>query len=183
MTGPDYAVSPTALNATAAGIEAVIDGLRALGPPGKVELGRGVAQLAPSAGDVGHPGLSSAFLLFCDRWEWGVRTGVRVGEDLAADLRATDAAYRHAEGADQNLLARIAFDLAGDPAGVGETWEDVATSTVPQRGVPDWDELGGQWADTADDLAARSWPGMIARALRGADPFAGQLDDLRPIVE
>lgn len=183
MTGPDYAVSPAALTETAAGIEAVVDGLRALGSSGEAELGRGVAQLAGLPGDVGHAELSSAFLLFCDRWEWGVRAAVGVGEDLADELRAADVAYGHAEGAGQDLQARIAADLAGDPAGVGETWEDLAASTVPQRGMPDWDELGGQWADTADDLAARSWPGMIARALRGADPFAGQLDALRPIVE
>jgi len=183
MTGPEYAVSETALTETAAGIEAVIAGLRALGSSGDAELGCGVAQLAWLPGDVGHAGLASAFLLFCDRWEWGVRAALRVGEELADDLREADASYGHAEGAGQNLLARIAFDLAGDPAGVGETWEDVAASTVPQRGMPDWGELGGQWADTADDLAVRSWPGMIARALRGADPFAGQLDDLRPAVE
>ena len=35
----------------------------------------------------------------------------------------------------------------------------------------------------AGDLADHSWPALIARALAGEDPFAGQLDDLRPIVE
>ncbi len=49
--------------------------------------------------------------------------------------------------------------------------------------MPDWGELGGRWADTADDLADHSWPGVIARALRGEDPYAGQLDDLRSIAE
>jgi hypothetical protein len=172
MTGPDYEVPPAALGETAA----VLEGVRASGPSG-------VARLGPMPGDVGHAGLSSAFLVFCDRWEWCVRDAIRVGEDLADDLRAAEAAYGHADGAGRNLLARIAFDLVGDPVGVGETWEDVEASRIPDRGMPDWGDLGGLWADTADDLAARSWPGMIARALRGADPFAGQLDDLRPVVE
>lgn len=170
MTGPDYEVSPAVLAEAATAIEAV-------------PAPSGVAQLALLPGDVGHAALSSAFVAFCDRWEWGVRDAVRVGEDVADDLRTSAAAYGHADGAGKNLLARFAFDLVGDPAGVGETWADVGASLVPDRGMPDWGELGGQWADAADDLAARSWPGMIARALRGADPFAGQLDDLSRVVE
>jgi len=53
MTGPGYVVSPSALDATAAGIEAVLSGLRALGPLGMAEEGRGVVTLASLPGDVG----------------------------------------------------------------------------------------------------------------------------------
>jgi hypothetical protein len=183
MTVPDYEVSPAALVETAAGIEAVIDGLRPSAPPGMAQVGRGVAQLGPLPGDVGHAALSSAFVVFCDRWEWGVRDAVRLGEELADDLRATGAAYGHADGAGTDLLARVVFDVVGDPGGFGDRWDDVAAAMVPDRAMPDWGELGRQWADTAGDLADRSWPGMIARALRGENPYVGELDDLRPSVE
>jgi len=55
MTGPDYAVSPAVLGAAAAGIEAV----------GRPDAD--VAALGPAPGDVGHAGLSSTFVAFCDR--------------------------------------------------------------------------------------------------------------------
>ncbi len=180
MTGPDYEVSPAALAEAADGIESVIDELRLLGPPGVAELGRGVASLGSLPGDLGHAGLSSAFLVFCDRWEWGVRAAVRLGENLADELRAARVAYMQA---DDGLLARVAFDVVGDPGTVGDTWADVTASMVPDQALPDWGELGAQWADTARDLVERSGPGMIARALRGEDPYADQLDDLRPIAE
>jgi len=183
MTGPDYEVSPAALAEAAAGFDAVIDELRALGPPGAAQAGRGVAALGPQPGDIGHAGLSSAFLAFCDRWDWGLRDAVRMAASLADDLRSAGTAYGHADGGGHSLLARIAFDLVGDPRRAADTWEDVGAAVVPDRGMPDWSSLAGQWADTADDLATRSWPGMIARALRGDDPHVGQLDDLRPIVE
>jgi len=183
MTGPGFAMLPAALAETAAGIEAVIEELRPLAPFGAAETGRGVAQLGLLPGDVGHAGLSSAFLAFCDRWEWGVRAAVRLGADLADDLRAAGAAYGHAEHAGQSLLARIAYDVVGDPGGSGDTWDDVGASIVPDARMPNWGDLGAQWAAAAGDVALRSWPGTIARALLGDDPYTDQVDDLRPVVE
>jgi hypothetical protein len=180
MTGPDLVASPAAFAETAAGIEAVLDGLRAPGSPGAAELGRGVAALGPLPGDVGHDGLSCTFLVFCDRWQWALRAAVRHDEDLADGLRVAGDTYGHAE---HDLLARFAYDVVGDPGTVGDTWEDVAAAALPDRRMPDWGDLGGQWADTAVDLADHSWPALIARVLTGEDPYAGQLDDLRPIAE
>jgi hypothetical protein len=134
-------------------------------------------------GDVGHAGLSSTFLLFCDRWVWGVRDAVRTAEDLADELRAAGAAYGRAEGDGERLLARIAYDVVGDPSGVGDTWAEVAAAALPDREMPNWAELGAEWVDTAADLADHTWPALIARVLAGENPYAGQLDDLRPIVE
>jgi len=178
MTGPDLAASPAAFAEAAAGIEAVLDGLRAAGA---AELG--VAALGPLPGDVGHAGLSCTFVEFCDRWEWALRAAVRRDEDLADELRAAGDTYGRAEGGGHDLLGRLVYDVVGDPGTVGETWEDVAAAALPDRRVPDWDDLGRQWADTADDLAAHSWPALIARVLAGENPYAGQLDDLRPIAE
>ena len=172
MTGPDYEVSPGALGEVAAGIAAV-------GRP----VAGDVAALGPLPGDVGHAGLSSTFLLFCDRWAWGVRDAVRTTEDLADELRAAGDAYGRAEGDGEHLLARIAFDVVGDPSAVGDTWAEVAAAALPDREMPDWAELGAGWVDTAEDLADHTWPALIARVLAGENPYAVQLDDLRPIVE
>jgi len=180
MTGPDLAASPAAFTETAAGIDAVLGGLSA---PGSAELVRGVAALGPLPGDVGHAGLSCTFVEFCDRWEWALRAAVRHDEDLADELRAAGDTYGIAEGAGHDLLARLVYDVVGDPGRVGDTWEDVAAAALPDRRMPDWGDLGGQWADTAGDLADHSWPALIARVLAGEDPYAGQLDDLRPIAE
>jgi hypothetical protein len=182
MTGPDLVASPAAFAETAAGIDAVLDGLRAAGSPAAAELGRRVAALGPVPGDVGHAGLSCVFVVFCDRWEWALRAAVRRGEDLADELRAAGDTYGHAEGEGHDLLARLVDDVVGDPGTVGDTWEDVAAAVLPDRRMPDWGELGGQWADTAGDLADHSWPALIARVLSGENPYAGQLDDLRSIA-
>src|ERR1700754_2402874 len=115
MTAPDYAVSPRALDVTAAGIEAVLGGLRALGPLGAAEEGRGITRLAPLPGDVGHTGVSAAFALCCGRWEWGVRAALRTGEDMASGLRAAGVSYGQADAVGEQLLTRIVADVVGDP--------------------------------------------------------------------
>lgn len=172
VTGPDYEVSPAALGAVAAGIAAV-------GGPSAGD----VAALGPVPGDVGHAGLTSGFLVFCDRWAWEVRDAVEAAGDLADELRAAAAAYGRAEGDGERLLARIAYDVVGDPGADGGTWAEVAAAALPDRELPSWGGLGDEWADTASDLADHTWPALIARVLAGENPFAGQLDDLRPIVE
>lgn len=174
MAGPDLVVPSAAFVEAAAGIEAVLDGL------GAQEPGHRVASLP---GDVGNTGLSSTFVVFCDRWQWALRAAVRSDEDIADELRAAGDTYGHAEGAGHDLLARLVYDVVGDPATAGDTWEDVAAAAQPDRRMPEWGALGGQWAATADDLADHSWPALIARVLAGENPYADQLDDLRPIAE
>jgi len=171
MTGPDYAVSAAALGEAAAGIEAVG------GPPSEV------AALGPAPGDVGHAGLSSTFVAFCDRWEWGLRAAVGRGAELAEELRAAAGAYERVDGDGEHLLARLVYDVVGDPSAEGDTWADVGAAVRADQELPRWGSLGAEWADTAQDLADHTWPALIARVLAGENPFAGQLDDLRPIVE
>ena len=84
----------------------------------------------------------------------------------------------------QDLLARLVYDVVGDPAEAGDTWEDVAAAALPDRGMPDWGAARRGSGPTPPGISpTTSWPALIARALAGEDPFAGQLDDLRPIVE
>jgi hypothetical protein len=159
-------VSPAVLVAVAAAMEAVARPV-------------GVAALGAVPGDVGHAGLSSAFLDFCDRWAWGLRSAAERGADLAAELRAAAVAY----GDGEDLLARLVHDVVGDPGVHGDTWAEVAGAVRPGRGMPEWDALGAEWVGAAQDVADHTWPALIARAVAGENPFEGQLDDLRPIVE
>jgi hypothetical protein len=184
MTGPDYVVSPLALDVTAAGIEAVLGGLRSLGPVGVAEEGRGVAALAALPGDVGHAELSTAFVAFCNRWEWGVRAAVRSGEDMAEGLRAAGASYGQADSMGKDLLARVVLDVVGDPGAptADATMADVEATQQLDRRMPDWGRLGSQWADAGRDLVEGSSPGLLMRALQGRDVLDDQLDDLLPVV-
>jgi hypothetical protein len=170
MAGPDYVVSPAALGEAAACIEAV-------GRPGA-----DVAGLGPVPGDVGHAGLSSTFVAFCDRWAWGLREAVGRGAELAEELRAAAGAYERVDGDGEHLLARLVYDVVGDPSAEGDTWADVGAAVPPDRELPRWGPLAAEWADTAQDLADHTRPALIARVLAGENPFTGQLDDLRPIV-
>ena len=168
MTGPDYAVAPAALGEVVAGIEGVAGPVR-------------VAGLGAVPGEVGHAGLSSVFVVFCDRWEWEVRATAGRGAELAEELRAAAALYRSADGDD--LLARLVYDVVGDPGVRGDTWAEAAVAVRPDRGMPEWGALGAEWGDTARDIADHTLPALIARALAGENPFAGQLDDVRPVAE
>jgi hypothetical protein len=184
VTAPDYAVSPRALDDTAAGIEAVLGGLRSLGPLGAAEEGRGITRLAPLPGDVGHGGLNAAFTLFCARWEWGVRAAVRTGEDMAVGLRAAGASYGRADDIGEQLLVRIESDVVGDP-GAPNTSTSVADLEGEQRPewrMPDWDRLAAQWAETGNEVVAGSSPGLVVRTLQDPAVLDEALDDLRPIV-
>ncbi len=185
MTTPDYAVTPSALAETAAGIEAVLGALRSLGPLGTAEEGRGVIGLASMPGDVGYAALNTAFVAFCSRWEWGVRAALRGGEEMADGLRAAGSAYGQADDAGQNLLACVARRVVGDPAAAdtGNGWAEVMAATQPDPRPPDWARLGRQWAATGHDLLDGSGLGLITAELRGADVLAGQVDDLAPIAE
>lgn len=185
MMTPGYAVTPSALAETAAGIEAVLGALRSLGPLGPAEEGRGVIRLASMPGDVGHAALNRAFVAFCSRWEWGVRAAVRAGEEMADGLRAAGAAYGQADDAGQNLLASVAEHSLGDPAAkdTGNGWADVMAAVQPDPRPPDWAQLGRRWADTGHDLLDGSGLGLITAELRGADVWSGQVDDLAPIAE
>jgi hypothetical protein len=184
MTAPDYAVSPRALAVTAAGIEAVLDGLRSLGPLGVAEEGRGITRLAPQPGDVGHAGLNAAFALFCGRWEWGVRAAVRTGEDMAESLRAAGASYGQADAVGEQLLVRVVSDVAGDPSApnTAASMADLEGEQGPDWRLPDWNRMGAEWADTGSGVVAGSSPGLLVRTLQDPDVLDEALDDLRPIV-
>jgi hypothetical protein len=188
MTGPDddvsdYEVSPAALDAAAAGIEAVLEELRVLGPVGSAEEGRGVERLAALPGDVAQAGLSTAFVVFCNRWEWGVRGAVQAGRDVAEGLRAAGVAYGHADGRGEDLLAWVAYDLVGDPGGAGGTWADVTASAAPNWRMPEWSELAAPWVATGRDLVEHSLPAMAERVLGGTGALDVPFDDLRPIAQ
>ncbi len=163
--GPGYEVTPAALAEAARGVEDVLGELRSLGiGVGRAEVGRGVEVLVAGTGPVGHAGLGGAFAAFCSRWEWGVRALVQAGREMADGLDAAAAAYAGVDRHQGELLERIR-------PGAEPSWRDVAGSVVDT------------WTAVGQDVSAHSVPGALARALDGADPVQGLLDDLAGLHE
>ena len=163
--GPGYEVTPAALADAARGVEDVLGELRALGVGmGRAEAGRGVAVLVAGTGPPGHAGLAAAFVSFCSRWEWGVRALVQAGREMAGGLDAAAAAYAGVDRDQGEALRRIL-------PGAEPSWADVARSAVDA------------WTGVGRDAIANSGPGLLQRALDGADPLRGLLDDLAGLHE
>ena len=90
---------------------------------------------------------------------------MRTGRDMADELRAAAASYGHADEAGEDVLARVAYDLLGDPGAAGDTWSDVAAAGV---------------AGLADARPAELAGRLGGHRTRVVDQ---PLDDLRPIVQ
>jgi len=188
--GEGYQVDPRDLDEAAAGVHAVLDALTAIGVgKGVAGQGRGVSVIPALAGPIGHDGLERALTAFCGRWEWGVRSAVQTGRDMAGDLTATARTYTEGERHPAGLLGRIYADLTGDPradpaAAQGRTWEELLAPHPESAAdaAAALDGAGRTWVDTARDLAANSVPGMVGSALTGQDPLAGQSEDLDALL-
>jgi hypothetical protein len=145
---PGYAVTPDELSGAARSVDDVLGELRSLGVGvGQAEAGRGVWTLAARAGPTGHAGLDAAFASFCGRWEWGVRTLVQAGREMADGLRDAAAAYAGADRDQHNLFQEIA-DLGPDLP-----WADAGRSMAETWTAVGREVAGGAAAGQLDDLA------------------------------
>lgn len=168
MTGPGYEVTPATLTEAARGMEDVLGELRSLGlGVGRAEAGRGVWALAAGTGPAGHAGLGEAFATFCSRWEWGVRALVRAGREMTDGLGAAAAAYEIVDSDQSGLIRRLVVD---GPA-PDQSWDETRRS------------MAETWTEVGQDIAANSVPGVVARAMQGANPVQGLLDDLAGLHE
>lgn len=179
--GEGYQVTPADLDAAAQGVREVVEQLTALShAAGWAQQGRGSVLLAGDSGPIGHAGLGEALAAFSSRWEWGVRAAVRTGHEMAAGLRESAQAYEQGEDTPIRLLQRLVLDLTGDPRGDPGAARPLATGSGET--LQDWqhtaDSVAATWSATGRDVRDNSTPGMLARALHGENPVAGQLDDV-----
>jgi hypothetical protein len=179
--------APSAMTEAAQGIKDAVAELRSVSGVGESAAGRGLTRLAfpLDRSATGHDELSQALVDFFGRWEWGVRSLVRKADGISDKLAESGAAYQQAENASIGLLERITFDALGDPHGdpaaaATPSWEQPPAADVSAESFRKaLDHAGRTWSATAQDAAASTAPGMIARALAGEDPLAAVKEDVR----
>lgn len=189
MAGEGYGLEPAALQETAQGIEEAITELKAVGFAEGAEAGRGFSELELSGLEAGHAGLQGAFAQFCERWEWGVRTLVQDGNQIAARLGLAAGRYHDMEEYAVGLLKDVAVDLGGNPhlsdeQAEQQSWQQLAAGARPDYSAGSWDKAGqqmaAQWKAEGRDLAEGPLGlGKTAAGLAGAgDAFAAAEDQV-----
>jgi hypothetical protein len=189
MAGEGYCLEPAALQETADGINEAVAELKALGFAEGAEAGRGFSELELSGLETGHAGLRDAFEQFCERWEWGVRTLVQDGNQLAARLGLAAGRYHDMEQYALGLLKDVAVDVGGNPHLTDEqagqqSWQQLADGDRPDYSADSWDKAGqqmaAQWKAEGRNLAEGPLGlGRTAAGLAGAgDGFAQAEDDV-----
>jgi hypothetical protein len=156
MTG-GFTVEINALQETARGINGVIGALGQLGISEEAEVGRGFTGLSLDALQVGYPGLQSAFEGFLGRWQWGVRTLVQDGNQIAQRLGLAAGMYHDAEQTVIGAAKVMVNAVAGDPhlsdEQVAEGSWAYAEGDTPSQ-APDtfsakaWEQAGDQMGQT-----------------------------------
>ena len=160
--GEGYGLDPAALRETADGINEAITELKALGFAEGAEAGRGFSELELSGLEVGHAGLQGAFEQFCERWEWGVRTLVQDGNQIASRLGLAAGRYHDMEQYAVGLLKDVAVDVAGNPhlsdeQVEGQSVQQLIAGERPDYSAESWDKAGqqmaAQWKAEGRDLS------------------------------
>jgi len=110
-----FTVDIDALDETAQGIKGVIDDLGKLGISEEAEVGRGFTGLSLNGLQVGYSPLQSALGGFFGRWQWGVRTLVQDGNEIAQRLGLAVGAYHDAEQTVIGAAKDVVNAAVGDP--------------------------------------------------------------------
>ncbi|NEB01432.1 hypothetical protein [Streptomyces sp. SID13726] len=162
-----FGADPEALKQAAKGITGAIEELQDVGAVGAGAVGRGFGGLRLTPLQMGHPGLADAFGTFAERWEWGVRTLVHEGDELAEKLDLSAGYYHEAEEYAIGVVKDSVMAGYGDPAASGEDAEQMSWSrigsTVKDGWTPDLSQqsaaeaterIGQTWQSTQEDLTS-----------------------------
>ncbi|MFI2781563.1 hypothetical protein [Streptomyces sp. ALB3] len=157
-------VPPEALAEIAKGIDLAHAELKELGMIGEATTGRGFSDLALSALELGHGGLTSEFETFCNRWEWGVRALTQKGNGFALGVGLSAGSYAEQEQYVKDSIKIGVNSLNGNPHASedevkGMSWDTVSTQSAwdnPDYSSESWDaahaEVKQTWKDTAYDV-------------------------------
>ncbi len=170
-----FTVDVSAMQETAQGINGVIGALGKIGISEEAEVGRGFTGLSLNGLQVGCPPLQSALAGFFGRWQWGVRTLVQDGNQIAQRLGLAAGAYHDAEQTVTASAKDVVDAAVGDPhltdAQVAQgSWAYAAGLTGAQS--PDtfsgqaWKQAGQQiaatWKAEGEDVV-HNGPGAVGR--------------------
>jgi hypothetical protein len=176
-----FTVDLTALDETAHGIKGVIDDLGKLGISEQAEVGRGFAGLSLNGLQVGYTPLQSALAGFFGRWQWGVRTLVQDGNEIAQRLGLAVGMYYDAEQTVTGAAKDIVDAAVGDPHLTDEqvehgSWAYAAGLTPSQ--APN--TFSGQaWAQAGHQMAA-TWKAEGEDILKNGPGSAHQEGTILP---
>ncbi|GAA3118237.1 hypothetical protein ACFQ0X_13225 [Streptomyces rectiviolaceus] len=134
------------LDLIAQGINLTLEELKELGPIGAASAGRGFEDIALTGLELGHGGLTSAFGSFCERWEWGVRTLVKEGNDFAQGVGLSAGTMYETEQYVGGSFKVLSNSLGGNPYAT----EDEVTGMS-------WDELAENHAFANPDYSEESF--------------------------
>ncbi|MFH8387918.1 hypothetical protein ACH4E7_44800 [Kitasatospora sp. NPDC018058] len=172
--GDGYGADPEALKQVAAGLNGVIAELKAIGVAEYAETGRGFSQLGVTGMEAGSSELAAQFKEFCDRWEWGVRSLVAKGNDMAGKLDLAAGWYHDQEQYASGLSKDVFATVFGNPHQSDEQIEGKSWSQVlgdnpindimhPDFSGKSFDKAGSdikhQWSDLGQDLT--QGPGVV----------------------
>jgi hypothetical protein len=189
MGGGGYTVNIDAMNETAQGINNTISDLDKLGFSETAGTGMGFTGLTLSTLQLGHAGLTNAFRNFTGRWQWGVRSLVQDGNQIAQRLGLNAGAYWQAEQKVIGSVKDLVVAAAGDPhetdqqAAAG-SWSQAAagiTGAKTPSGDMTWQQaqqqITQQWETEGKDVLQNGWKSPLVNpagpAISAAQSVAG----------
>ncbi|GAA0415163.1 hypothetical protein [Streptomyces luteireticuli] len=130
----DLKADPEALGQIAQGITGALSELKELGMIGESQAGRGFSELALDGLETGHDGLKDALKEFCDRWEWGVRSLVRDGNQFARRVGLSAGSYYENDQYIKGTLKVGVAALGADPTLSDEQVEKMSMDEIADHG-------------------------------------------------
>lgn len=124
------------------GLNDALGELRELGMVGMAEAGRGFGNIALSGVELGHAGLTTAFASFCDRWDWGVRSLVDEGNDLAEGVGLAAGTFHDTDEYQENSLKALVNSVIGNPHATEDqvsamSWGEMASQSLQSDYSPE----------------------------------------------
>ncbi|MCA1188885.1 MULTISPECIES: hypothetical protein [unclassified Saccharopolyspora] len=165
MPDDGFGLDPAALEAVIAGHEKTVRALSDLIPGGGYVADAGSAaglhSMAFSAGDLGeHSEVQNALAFFCLRWEHGLGSLLRTGQELADQLTDVLKEYRGQDDEISGLFKEILMTVVSPDqqkvAGAREmSWGELAQAGRPDYGG--WGEEFGEVGESVGQAADDAW--------------------------
>lgn len=156
-----YQLDPQQLTEAAGGINQTIGELKSIGIAEAADEGRGFGNLALTGLQAGHPDVTSAFGSLTDRWEWGVRSMVKEGNEIARLVGLSAGTYQDMENYAVGVLKDAVNAVGGDPHANEQQVENSSFGQIfgadrPDYSAASWDRTGQNakqtWLSVGRDL-------------------------------
>jgi hypothetical protein len=176
-----FTVNIGALNDTAQGINNTISDLSKLGFSETAGTGMGFTGLTLSVLQLGHPGLTTSFRNFTGRWQWGVRSLVQDGDQIAQRLGLSAGTYYQADqkviGSIKDLVdASVGNPYLTDQQAANASWSQDAAMITGAR-TPDGNMT---WAQAGQEIM-QQWEAE-GKDVRQNGRMSALLNPLGPVI-